>query len=76
MTRGTCRQAGLTVLAAALIERLEDAEHLAIRSVPKTSRASRLHTAQLRQATADAATLAAAIEILVERESKVTARTR
>ncbi len=76
MTKSTRRQAALNELAAALIERLEDAEYLAIRSLPKTSRASRLHTARLRQSTKDAAIIAAAIDIMATGPSEITQRRR
>jgi hypothetical protein len=51
-------------LLAALLRRLEDAEALAARSLPASSTSSIRHVAALRQATAEAATLAAAIEVL------------
>lgn len=73
MTTSAQRQAGLNELAAALVERLEEAEHLAIRSMPKTSQAARRHVAHLRQVAEDAATLAAALDILVGETSKSTA---
>jgi hypothetical protein len=63
-------QAALNELAAALVERLEEVEQLAIKTLPKSSRASRQRTAQIRQATSDAASLAAAIDILVNREAE------
>lgn len=76
MTGSTRRKAGLHDLATALIERLEVAEYLAIRSLPKASRATRLHTSRLRQAAEDAATLAAAIDILVSERPEITPRRR
>lgn len=54
---------------AALIERLEEAENLAIRSVPRSAKASRLHTSRLRQVATDAASLATAIDILISRRA-------
>lgn len=68
MTSGAGPQAALNELAAALVERLEEAEHLAIRSLPKSTKASRRQAARLRAVASDAASLAAAIDILVTRE--------
>lgn len=76
MTKSTRQRAVLNELAAALIERLEDAEHLAIRTLPKTSRAYRLHTARLRQSAKDAAIIAAAIDIMVNEPSEIRQRRR
>ena len=63
-------QPALNDLAAALVERLEKAEYLAIRAIPTKSSASRKHVAQLRRWAEDAATLAAAIAILVDRSDR------
>lgn len=76
MTRSAERQAGLNELAAALVERLEEAEYLAIRSMPTTSHAVRRHVTHLRQVTEDAATLAAAIAILVGQTNENAAQPR
>lgn len=69
MTNGARPDAALNELAAALVERLEEAEHLAIRSLPKSHKASRLQAARLRAAATDAASLAVAIDILVARKA-------
>lgn len=57
-------QAILNPLMSALLDRIEAAEALATRSTPAPRVAAIRHFAELRHATAEAASLAAAIEVL------------
>lgn len=51
-----------------LVDRLEEAELLAIKAIPKTPAAARKHVTQLQAALSDAAVLAAAIAIIMKCE--------
>lgn len=57
-------QVTLAPLISALLDRIEAAERLASRALPSPRRAAARHLAELRGATAEAASLAAAIEVL------------
>lgn len=56
-------------LNEALMQSLEEAETLAIRTVPKSRAAARSHAVALATATQHAATLAAAMAILISKKS-------
>lgn len=52
-----------------LVDRLEEAERLAVRTIPKSPAAAQRHVAQLQAALSDAAVLSAAIAIIVKSEA-------
>lgn len=52
-----------------LVDRLEEAELLAIRAIPKSPAAAQRHVAQLQAVLSDAAVLSAAIAIIVKSEA-------
>lgn len=51
-----------------LVDRIEEAELLAIRAIPKSPAAAKKHVTQLHAALSDAAALAAAIAIIMKGE--------
>jgi hypothetical protein len=54
-----------------LVDRLEEAELLAIKAIPKAPVAARKHVTQLQAALSDAAVLAAAIAIIMKGEIEI-----
>ena len=56
-------------LATALIARIEEAEQLSVRSFSRSARGSLQRSARLRKITSEAASLAVAIDILINGET-------
>lgn len=69
MTDRTRLQLTLDALSAALLDRLETAESLAIRTLPTSRVSAARHVASLRRAVEESASLVASIEVLLGDDS-------